>query len=181
MRFQSQKYWHDLLLPVLRQDRPPTVPQAIVVQDRQVLLVQRHTPRFWELPGGSMVPGETPEATVVREVQEETGVYVEIMELLGWYERTGFRAHHSPVYVCRPRSGLLQAGDADTVQARYFPLHRLPRGLCPWYRSMLQRDLLSPYPRPLRVTQHLGLRTVLHCIGLDLVGRFGLLSEEERV
>jgi hypothetical protein len=67
------------------------------------------------------------------------------------------------------------------VQARYFPLHRLPRGLCPWYRSMLQHDLLSLHPRPLRLTQHLGLRTVLHCIGLDLVGRLGLLSEGERV
>jgi NUDIX domain len=157
MRFKSQKYWHDLLLPVLRQDCPPTIPQAIVLQDQQV-------------------PGETPEATVVREVQEETGVHVEIMELLGCYERTGFRAHHSPVYVCCPRSGLSQAHDADTVQARYFPLHRLPRGLCPWYRSMLQRDLLSPHPRPLHCTQHLGFRIVLHCIGLDLVGRLGLLS-----
>src|SRR5262245_55328788 len=76
MRSQSQKYWHDLLLPVLRQDRPPIVPQAIVLQDQQVLLVQRDTPRFWELPGGSMIPGETPEATVAREVQEETGVHV---------------------------------------------------------------------------------------------------------
>jgi 8-oxo-dGTP pyrophosphatase MutT (NUDIX family) len=35
-----------------------------------------------------MIPGETPEATAVREVQEETGVQVEIIELLGWYERT---------------------------------------------------------------------------------------------
>lgn len=123
-----------------------------------------------------MIPGETPEATVVREVHEETGVQVEIVELLGWYERTGFRAHLSPVYVCRPQSGSPQAQDTDTVQVRYFPLHRLPRGLCPWYQSILQRDLPSPHPRPLRQTQHLGLRTVVHCIGLDLVGRLGLLS-----
>ena len=150
MRFQFHKYWRDLLMPVLRQDRPPTIPQAIVLQDQQVLLVQRDNPRFWELPGGGMVPGETPEATVVREVQEETGVQVEIIELLGWYERTGFRAHLSPVYVCRPQSGPPQAHDTDTVQVRYFPLHRLPRGLCPWYRSILQRDLPSPHPRPLR-------------------------------
>ena len=176
MRFQFHKYWHDLLMPVLRQDRPPTVPQAIVLQDQQVLLVKRDNPRFWELPGGGMGPGETPEATVVREVQEETGVQVEIIELLGWYERTGFRAHLSPVYVCRPQSGPPQVQDIDTVQVRYFPLHRLPRGLCPWYRSILQRDLLSPHPRPLRQTQHLGLRTVVHCIGLDLVSRLGLCS-----
>src|SRR5207245_1794883 len=81
MRFQLHKYWRDLLMPVLRQDQPPTVPQAIVLQDQQVLLVQRDHPRFWELPGGSMAPGETPEETVVREVWEETSVHVEIVEL----------------------------------------------------------------------------------------------------
>jgi ADP-ribose pyrophosphatase YjhB (NUDIX family) len=123
-----------------------------------------------------MIAGETPAATVVREVQEETGVQVEIIELLGWYERTGFRAHLSPVYVCRPQRGSPQAQDIDTVQVRYFPLHRLPRGLCPWYQSILQRDLPSPQPRPLRQTQHLGLWTVVHCLGLDLLGRLGLLS-----
>lgn len=176
MRFQFHKYWRDLLVPVLRQDRPPTVPQAIVIQDQQVLLVERDTPRLWELPGGGMAPGETPEETVVREVREETGVQVEIVELLGWYERTGFRAHRSPVYVCRPQSGPPQSQDDDTVQVRYFHMHTLPRGLCPWYRVILQRDLLSPHPRPLRQTQHLGLGTVLHCIGLDLASRLRLLS-----
>ena len=73
MRFQVHKYWHDLLMPVLRQDRPPTVPQAIVLQDQQVLLVKRDNPRFWELPGGGMVPGETPEATVTSTVPAACG------------------------------------------------------------------------------------------------------------
>ena len=176
MAFQLHKYWHDLLIPILRHDRPPTVPQAIVLQNQQVLLVQRDNPRFWELPGGGMAPGESAEEAVIREVQEETGVRVEIVELLGWYERTGFRAHRSPVYVCRPYSGQPQPQDDDIMQVQYFPLHALPHGLCPWYRVILQRDLLSPQPRPLQHTQHLGLRTVVHCIGLDLASRLGLLS-----
>jgi len=175
MAFQLHKYWHDLLGPVLRHDRPPIVPQAVVLQDQRVLLVQRHTPRFWELPGGGMAPGENAAQTVVREVQEETGVRVEIVELLGWYERTGFRAHRSPVYVCRPSRGQPQLQDDDTVQAQYFPLHALPHGLCPWYRAILERDLVSAQPRPLQHTQHLGLGTVLYCLGLDLASRLGLL------
>jgi ADP-ribose pyrophosphatase YjhB (NUDIX family) len=175
MAFQLRKYWHDLLIPVLRHDHPPTVPQAIVLQDQQVLLVQRDHPRFWELPGGGMAPGESAEETVVREVQEETGVRVEIVELLGWYERTGFRAHRSPVYVCRPCSGQPQLQDDDTMQVQYFPLHVLPHGLCPWYRVILEHDLLSAQPRPLHHTQHLGVGTVLHCLGLDLASRLGLL------
>jgi len=146
------------------------------LQGQQVLLVQRDSPRFWELPGGRMAPGETTEETVLREVREETGVQVEIVELLGWYERTGFRAHRAPVYLCRPCHGQAQPQDDDTLQVRYFPLRRLPYGLCPWYRSILQRDLLSPAPRPLQRTQHLGLWTVVHCLGLDLASRLGLLG-----
>lgn len=169
------KYWHDLLKPVLRRDAPPTIPQAIILHEQHVLLVQRDHPRFWELPGGSMVPGETPEEAVQREVWEETGVQVAIIELLGWYQRTGFRAHCAPVYLCQPQRGQPQARDEDILQARYFPLHRLPRGLCPWYRAILRRDLHSPQPRPLQQRQHLGVRTVLHCLGLDLGSRVGLL------
>jgi len=37
----------------------------------------------WTLPGGGLEPGEHPEAAVVREVREETGFDVEIVELLG--------------------------------------------------------------------------------------------------
>ncbi len=166
-------YWHDLLKPVLRRDPPPIIPQALILHERQVLLVQRASPRFWELPGGRMAPGETPEETVRREVWEETGVQVAIVELLGWYERTGFRAHWAPVYLGRPQGGTPQPQDEDSVQARYFPLQQLPRGLCPWYRTILDTDLSSPQPRPLRQRQHLGVGTVLHCLGLDLGSRLG--------
>ncbi len=37
----------------------------------------------WTLPGGGLEPGEHPEVAVVREVLEETGFDVEIIELLG--------------------------------------------------------------------------------------------------
>src|SRR5881397_3909287 len=171
MAVRFHKYWTDLIRPALLKGKPPLIPQAVVLRNGEVLLVKRDSPALWELPGGGILPGETIEDALRREVQEESGVPVEIIELLGWYERTGFRAHLSPVYVCHPQTGPPQVQDTDTVQVRYFPLHQLPRGLCPWYRSILQRDLLSPHPRPLRQTQHLGLRTVVYCIGLDLVGR----------
>jgi 8-oxo-dGTP diphosphatase len=175
MFLQVRKYWHDLLRPVLYRDTPPTIPQAIVLHAQQVLLVQRDNPRFWELPGGHIAPGETPAEAVLREVREETGVQIAIVELLGWYERTGFRAHRAPVYLCHPQHGTPCPQDEDIVQVQYFPLHRLPRGLCPWYRAILTDDLPSVRPRPLQQCQHLGLLTVLHCLGLDLGSRVGLL------
>jgi mutator protein MutT len=38
---------------------------------------------LWEFPGGKMEPGETPQEAAVRETQEETGLAVEPLELLG--------------------------------------------------------------------------------------------------
>lgn len=35
---------------------------------------------LWELPGGKMAPGEGPQATLVREIEEETGLAVRVDE-----------------------------------------------------------------------------------------------------
>jgi hypothetical protein len=77
--------------------------------------------------------------------------------------------------VCRPVDGILQPQANEAVKVCYFPLHALPLGLFPWYRSLLQHDVLSTTPRPLQRTQHLGTRTVLHCLLLDLGSRLGIL------
>ena len=176
MSIQLHKYWRDIVWPIIRRERPPTIPQAVVLHDNQVLLVKRDNPALWELPGGKMLPDEPPEQAVIREVSEETGIDVEIIELLGWYERTGFRAHVSPVYRCRQTGGRLQPQCDETTEVRYFALQALPQGMFPWYRDLLLQDLDSVTPKPLRRVQHLGLRTVLHCLYLDVTGRLGLLD-----
>lgn len=176
MGIQFHKYWSDIVLPILRRDPPPTIPQAIVLQEEQVLLVKRDHPALWELPGGGMLPGESPEDTVIREVSEETGLLVDIVEMLGWYDRTGLRAHSSPVYICRPLGGTLRPLRDEASTVRYFALDALPRGLFPWYRVILQHDLRRATSRPIRRTQHVGVRTLWHCILLDLGGRLQFLD-----
>lgn len=60
--------------------------QGAIVRDGHLLLIQ-HTPHnsergFWLFPGGGIEPGETEEACVVREMQEETCLTVRIERLL---------------------------------------------------------------------------------------------------
>lgn len=174
--FRPVKYWQDILLPILRRDDPPIIPQAVVMQGQQVLLVQRDTPHLWELPGGWMRDGESPEATIVREVYEETGLHVRVVELLGWYERTGWRPHRSPVYICCPLGGVLQPQLTEATAVRYFPPQALPTRMFPWYRAIVQQDMRSREPRPLQRRQHISLKVVLHCLALDLGGRLGLID-----
>ena len=53
MTMKLQKYWRDILVPILHREQPPMIPQAIVQQQQQVLLVKRDNPMLWELPGGN--------------------------------------------------------------------------------------------------------------------------------
>ncbi len=59
---------------------------AVCVHDGRLLLAQLShrtgSPGAWTLPGGGIDHGEEPRAAVVREVQEETGLVVELGALL---------------------------------------------------------------------------------------------------
>ena len=53
---------------------------ALVDTDRRVLIAQRpegkHMANMWEFPGGKIEPGETPEAALIRELEEELAIVV---------------------------------------------------------------------------------------------------------
>jgi 8-oxo-dGTP diphosphatase len=61
------------------------VAAALLDGDGRVLLQQRAPGRamagLWEFPGGKVEPGERPEAALVRELEEELGIAVEIEAL----------------------------------------------------------------------------------------------------
>jgi ADP-ribose pyrophosphatase YjhB (NUDIX family) len=50
-----------------------------------ILLTRRTDNGRWCLPGGAMDPGESIEECCIREVQEETGLVVRVVRLLGIY------------------------------------------------------------------------------------------------
>src|SRR6185295_20197815 len=57
-----------------------------LVRDGAVLLERRPddakvTPGVWDIPGGHVEPGETPEQTLVRELREELGIEAEVFRL----------------------------------------------------------------------------------------------------
>lgn len=61
--------------------------KAFIVDDGAVLAVRRspddvQEPGIWELPGGRLEPGEEPRTGLIREVDEETGLSVEVHEPL---------------------------------------------------------------------------------------------------
>jgi 8-oxo-dGTP diphosphatase len=63
----------------------PVVAAALIASDGRVLLQQRPPNRsmsgLWEFPGGKMEPSETPEQALVRELEEELGIAVDLAAL----------------------------------------------------------------------------------------------------
>ena len=56
---------------------------AVIVNDRQEILLSHWVGGFWTLPGGGMDPGEHPEDAALREVTEETGYTARLTGLIG--------------------------------------------------------------------------------------------------
>lgn len=76
----------DLLQSCSNQNGPIDVTCAIIMQNQKVLCVQRskhmESPLKWEFPGGKVEANESPEECLVREIQEELGLTIEILEKL---------------------------------------------------------------------------------------------------
>ena len=120
---------------------------ALVLDDDRRILLCRIASHIdaaghWTLPGGGLEFGETPEAGALREVEEESGLTVELDELAGTFnavvdrppERGGPMHWVSILYNARPTGGELRdelENSTDTcawfaeAEARVLPLVRL--------------------------------------------------------
>src|SRR5690606_16547665 len=108
--------------------QPVTGVGAIVLQQDEVLLVRRGTaPQkgLWSLPGGALELGESLHQAVRREVMEETGLDVRVLEFAGAFERItkdddGEIQYHYVLldYLCEIVGGTLAAGD-DAAEAEW--------------------------------------------------------------
>jgi len=85
---------------------------ALVDADRRVLIAQRPEGKslagLWEFPGGKLEAGETPEAALIRELEEELGISTKTACLAP----VSFASHNyetfhllMPLYVCRKWQG----------------------------------------------------------------------------
>ena len=96
---------------------------ALVDVDRRVLITQRPEGKamagLWEFPGGKVEAGETPEASLVRELKEELGVETSAACLAPLtFASHGYADFHllMPLYVCRRWSGIPQGREGQALK-----------------------------------------------------------------
>lgn len=89
----ASEYWSDTESDVrfIASDHAPeglpvTAVKIYAVQDKSLLLTK--VGRGWDLPGGHIEDGETPELALRREILEETGATVDGIKLIGYLRIT---------------------------------------------------------------------------------------------
>ena len=115
-------------------ERPLVGIGAVIVDAGRVVAVRRGGEPLkgqWSIPGGLIEAGETLQAAVVREAKEETGLTVQVGELLEVFDRITLDAEGRVQYhfvlldfLCRPVSGQLRAG-GDAAEARWLTADEL--------------------------------------------------------
>ncbi len=106
---------------------------VLVLKDGQVLLIQRGIEPYkgyWDIPGGFLEDGEHPHDGAQREIYEETGLHINIIDdlgvFMGLYGPSGERDHTlNFCYVAKISGGQAQAR-SDATALQWFKLDTLP-------------------------------------------------------
>ena len=117
-------------------ERPYAGVGAIIFRGTQVLLVKRGRPPAmgkWSIPGGLVELGESMEASVRREVKEEVGLDVRVIDLVAAldrviFDRDGRIEYHYILldFLCEIVGGRLEAG-SDADECLFVPMKELLR------------------------------------------------------
>ena len=158
--------WRGLVSPRVGKREPVAVSQAVILSEHRVLLAVRRDLRGWELPGGHLMTGESPEDGLIREVHEETGHDVAIDRHVGDYVRTGFRPYTASVFTCRVVGGALRPS-VETPVVRWFDIAELPDTLFPWFREPLA-DAFAERLEPVARCNYQGAAAVWAGFKIDL-------------
>jgi len=109
----------------------------VINESGDVLLIQRDDTRTFAPPGGGVEAGELPTENIVREVEEETGIKVVPVRLVGLYFlEWGNTSWLNFSFRCIQRSGKLSTSP-ESIQVGYYLINNLPSPMAPLHRERL--------------------------------------------
>ncbi len=123
---------------------------ALIDVDGRVLIARRPAGKslagLWEFPGGKLEPGETPEACLIRELEEELGIKVAHACLAPFvFASHSYGETHllMPLYLCRRWEGFVTALEHDALawvrpeRLGDYPMPPADAPLVAWLRDLL--------------------------------------------
>jgi ADP-ribose pyrophosphatase YjhB (NUDIX family) len=128
------EYWHDPLAPKAN-TLVPACGTLTVDTDGRILLQRRRDTGQWALPMGKMEIGETPTKCAIRETEEETGIRVELVSLVGIfsdphhiveYTDGEIRQEYEVTFLARPVAGNPASND-EASDVGWFAVEEIGR------------------------------------------------------
>jgi 8-oxo-dGTP diphosphatase len=123
---------------------------ALIDADRRVLIAQRPEGKpmagLWEFPGGKVEHGETPEETLIRELEEELGIVTQVPCLAPLtFASHSYDDFHllMPLYICRRYEGIARGLEGQAVKwvrardLRDYPMPAADEPLVPFLVDLL--------------------------------------------
>ena len=93
---------------------------AVVVNERNELLLIKGPRRGWEMPGGQVEEGESLSQAAVRETKEESGIDIEIIKFCGIFQNVK-NSICNTLFLAKPIGGEL-ALSSESLDAGFFPI-----------------------------------------------------------
>ncbi|AUX77642.1 8-oxo-dGTP diphosphatase MutT [Sinorhizobium fredii] len=123
---------------------------ALVDSDGRILLGQRPEGKplagLWEFPGGKVEAGETPEETLIRELEEELGIRTKVACLAPLtFASHSYDDFHllMPLYICRRYEGFAEGREGQLIKwvrpkaLRDYPMPPADEPLIPFLMDLL--------------------------------------------
>lgn len=117
---------------------------AMIINKKGELLLLNHTlrPRFnWGIPGGFINYGEQPEASLRRELREETGLELEDIEMI----RVRTINRHVEILFRARAEGKVEIRSHEITDAGWFRLDNLPDEVSAVQREMIRNFFESGF------------------------------------
>ncbi len=102
---------------------------GLVKNNKEEILLVKNPRKGWEFPGGIVEEGETVPEALIREIKEEAGVDVEIINIVGIYSNTKKKKGYNGVkeiptivnidFICKYKGGELRTSD-ESLEVKWF-------------------------------------------------------------
>jgi 8-oxo-dGTP diphosphatase len=93
---------------------------AIVINDKNELLLIKGPRRGWEMPGGQVEEGESLSHAAIRETKEESGIDIEIIKFCGIFQNIS-NSICNTLFLAKPIGGeLIQS--SESLESGFFPI-----------------------------------------------------------
>ncbi|WP_127586342.1 NUDIX hydrolase [Paenibacillus koleovorans] len=93
---------------------------AIVVNERNEILLIKGPKRGWEMPGGQVEEGESLKEAAIRETREESGIEIEVTTFCGVFQNVSASICNT-LFLGKPVGGQLLTSH-ESLEVGFFPI-----------------------------------------------------------